>query len=104
MPRYCEHQDVTLKDGTVAHMFVCHSGPDPRQRCAICGVKGADRLCDWEMGNGKTCDRPLCRRCASHPIPTFGKPETAEIDYCPEHYAIYKVQMREIKSDVPGEL
>jgi hypothetical protein len=56
------------------------------------------------MGKGKTCDQPLCRRCAGHPIPEFGKPESAEIDYCPEHYGMYKARMLDIKKDSPLEL
>jgi hypothetical protein len=97
MPRWCEHIDMPMKDGKVAHRIVCHSGPDPRTRCSVCGRKGADRLCDWLIGNGKTCDKPLCRHCAGHPVPVFGKPETADIDYCPEHYALYRGQSFEIK-------
>jgi len=46
--------------------FVC--GPKPRrQRCA-CG-KPADLLCDWKLGDGKTCDAPLCAACAIEPAP-----------------------------------
>ncbi len=32
-----------------------------------------------------------------------GKPETGDTDYCPEHYAMYKAQMLEIKKDSPLE-
>ena len=88
MPRWCEH--VELENG--GYMILCHSGPDPRAKCVVCGVKGADRLCDWPVGNGKTCDRPLCRRCARHPVPEFGKEESADTDYCPEHMAMYKAR------------
>lgn len=44
-------------------------------RCA-CG-KPAEQLCDWKLGEGKTCSRPVCLRCTVSPAP--GK------DLCPEH-------------------
>ena len=105
MPRWCEHRDLppTPNMPGGGHIILCHSGPDPRQRCVACGVKGADRLCDWPMGDGKTCDRPLCRRCSRRPLLVFGEPETADIDYCSEHRAMYKARMLEIKKDSPLE-
>lgn len=100
MPRWSERID--LEGG--GYMIVCHSGADPRKKCVVCGVKGADRLCDWPMGDGKTCDRVLCRRCAQRPAPVFGKPDMGEVDYCPEHMAMHRLQQREIKADAPGDL
>lgn len=92
MPRWCEHVDLPPSPNMPGgvHMIVCHSGKDPRTKCVVCGVKGADRLCDYPVAGDKTCDRPLCRRCAMRPAPVFGKPETADIDYCPEHMVMYK--------------
>jgi hypothetical protein len=33
------------------------------QFCAFCNMR-ADLLCDGKMPDGKTCDKPVCRRCA----------------------------------------
>lgn len=44
-----------------------------------CGCVGA-ALCDYPVGEGKTCDRILCRDtpCGHHVGP--------DIDYCRDHY------------------
>lgn len=44
--------------------------------CVACGGI-ADRECDWKLGRGKTCDKPVCSSCAEHPAP--------EKDLCPAH-------------------
>lgn len=46
-----------------------------RKRCA-CGA-WSTRLCDHDMGNGKTCDKPMCERCAKRIGPN--------LDLCKEH-------------------
>lgn len=43
----------------------------------LCGWAG-DYLCDYPVGNEKTCDRPMCDRCRHSVAP--------EIDYCGAHY------------------
>ena len=90
MPRWGE--TVQLPGG--GWMHIDYSGPkrEKPQPCCECG-KPSDRLCDWPAGEGKTCDRPLCRRHARQPVPEFGKPNP-DIDYCPEHYAMYQEQRR----------
>ncbi len=47
---------VKIPGGITA--IVCGSRPRPK-RCG-CGAR-ADLLCDWKLGNGKTCDKPICR-------------------------------------------
>ena len=42
----------------------------------------ADYLCDWPMGNGKTCDHKLCDMHA-HPI-------ADDRHLCPIHAAVFK--------------
>jgi hypothetical protein len=42
----------------------------------------ADSLCDFPVGNGKTCDRPLCEHCASEVGP--------DLHYCPAHAAEWR--------------
>ena len=91
MPRYGERR--VLPNGTV--MFIDYNAaPRRHEKCVVCG-RYADRLCDWKMPNGKDCDRPLCRECARRPPVEFGKPKTAEIDYCPEHHAMWQAQTRQ---------
>lgn len=60
--------------------IVC--GPRPRrQKCSSCGA-GAGLLCDWKLGGGKTCDKPICRACAMEVEP--------EKHLCREHQAAYR--------------
>jgi len=75
-----------MPDGNV--MFIDYSGPPKKEeKCIVCG-RYSDRLCDWTFkSSGRVCSRPICRECAWRPPVDFGKPETAEIDYCPEHKA-----------------
>mgnify|MGYP007030462533 CR=1 FL=1 len=49
-----------------------------RQLCDECG-RAATLLCDWKVSERRsgTCDRPICRTCATSPAP--------EKDLCPEH-------------------
>lgn len=59
-----------------ARGWVCVRGPQPRPKCHLCGRPGG-LLCDYPAGPGKTCDRPLCRRCALH--------LDRDTDWCPSH-------------------
>lgn len=43
--------------------FICTR--EREKRCG-CGNRGVF-LCDWKIGDGKTCDAPLCGRCALSP-------------------------------------
>lgn len=61
-----------LEDGRLAH--ICGElGP----HCGECSGVG-DYLCDYPVGDGKTCDRPLCEHHAKEVAP--------EIHYCPSHW------------------
>jgi hypothetical protein len=67
---------VKLPNGASA--IVC--GPRPRSKpCSHpgCGVRHASKLCDWPIGGGKTCDKPLCEAHAVHVGP--------DTDYCRGH-------------------
>ena len=65
------------KDTYGNHIFICGS-KDLGPRCRECSDLG-DYLCDYPVGNEKTCDAPLCREHAF---------EVAEdTHYCPAHFA-----------------
>ena len=57
--------------------FACRRGGRTR-RCSSCRAATATQLCDYPLANGKTCDRPLCRRCAV-------KQPGRDMDFCPPH-------------------
>jgi len=62
----CDPFVVTLPDGSTVKGFVCSRGQKQPPRCK-CGRK-APLLCDQPLTGpktGKTCDRPLCERCAT---------------------------------------
>ncbi len=69
---------IKLDNGGVA--IVC----TPRQRakrCSACG-RAARLLCDWKIGDGKTCDKPICAMHAQ---------EVGEDKHlCPEHQEQYR--------------
>lgn len=67
----------TLKIGeTVA--IVC--GPRARRKRCACGETGRF-LCDWKIGKGRTCDKPLCKEHA--------KQVGEDKHICPKHAADY---------------
>lgn len=61
--------------------IVCSRGQRPPD-IGMCQTDGcsarAERLCDWPAGEGKTCDKKICPRCAKRVGP--------DKDYCEEHY------------------
>lgn len=55
--------------------FICGDlGP----HCTNCGTVG-DVLCDYPVGDGKTCDRQICQGCAHLIGP--------DLHYCIPHFA-----------------
>ena len=64
-------------------IMMCGEGIRP---CEFCGHI-ADFLCDAPIGDGRTCDLPLCREHKYH-RPDIG----VNIDYCPHHKDIGKVK------------
>ncbi len=76
-------QKVIRQQG-IGAVWLCGDGP-PAPTCSRCGSL-SERLCDYPLGDGKTCDLPLCWECAVEQMPAY---ETAEsIDYCPQHALI----------------
>lgn len=71
---YCRAKQSTV--GEI--MFLCGDlGP----HCGDCAGIG-DFLCDYPVGDGKTCDRPMCFE-HSHEI-------APEIHYCDAHYRMWQ--------------
>lgn len=67
-----------------ALVICCSRGSSSRSRlCSSCGRPGATQLCDYKLANGKTCDRPLCTRCAVVQKPEWGQGD--RVDFCPAH-------------------
>jgi len=59
-------------------VFVCGKGI---RSCDNCGQL-SEYLCDYPVGEGKTCDLAICKQCRIH----IGK-----YDFCPVHFEINKV-------------
>jgi RNA polymerase subunit RPABC4/transcription elongation factor Spt4 len=68
---------IRMADGTVAHVRVAK---ERARRCKVCGRKTGSRwqrLCDFVLANGKTCDLLMCSNCAEATGP--------DTDLCPVH-------------------
>ena len=76
----CDVHDFISPDGKPVRVIACSRGPKVRRPCSVLGCPGSsEALCDWPMpGEGKTCDRELCRQ--------HRKPVGRNRDYCPEHF------------------
>lgn len=72
-------------DGT--RWVACSRGS--RATCKWCG-READLLCDHSV-NDKTCDAPVCSRCATH---------VGALDYCPPH-GRFEAKRSEALSEAP---
>lgn len=86
MPCYVkvEPERVEMEDGRIVRrgghpMFMC--GPGDDEHCFSCGWFG-DYLCDYPVGEGKTCDRMMCDDHKNGVAP--------EVDYCDVHYAEWR--------------
>lgn len=49
--------------------------------CVTCRVP-AERLCDWKVGNGRTCDKGICLEHTMSPAP--------DKDLCPTHAEMWR--------------
>jgi len=53
-----------MPGGSVLHINRGHS-TGARRTCKFCGQKYREgKLCDFPVGNGRTCDAEMCDRCA----------------------------------------
>lgn len=62
----------------ISKVFVCG---DLGEHCSDCAGFG-DYLCDYPVGEGKTCDRHMCDDHANEIAPN--------LHYCDAHYAMWK--------------
>lgn len=70
--------------------WMCGPAFEGSSTCRVCGHL-ATKLCDYPVGDGKTCDSALCDH---HTLSPAG-----DIDYCPEHakeYGLYQPQTKPI--------
>lgn len=71
-------------------VIVCSRGR--RVWCSTCGHREATKLCDFKFTGasaGKTCDKPLCSRCAVK-MKALGD----DVDYCGPHHRFYEGSLR----------
>lgn len=77
----CDSFSGKDKDGREFRGIVCTRGRQP-PRLPMCWVSHCSspgvKLCDWPVGDGKTCDRSICGRHAKNVGP--------DKDYCPGHW------------------
>jgi len=67
------------KEGTAGQtVFICG---DLGDHCADCSALG-EFLCDFPVGDGKTCDRPICEEHAHEIAP--------ELHYCDAHLKMWQ--------------
>lgn len=71
--------------------YICGSGVETSDVCRFCGHL-AEHLCDYPVGDGKTCDLPLCGECRTKvAVPTDLRTRIdigEAFDLCPTHVAI----------------
>lgn len=82
-----------IEKGVVIGHMCGQDGDDIRlDQCYECGSNWpeAEFLCDFPVGQDKTCDRVLCKACSK----LVGR----DMHYCPTHY----VEYREYKKSSAG--
>lgn len=87
-----------MPDGTVMHVNRGHS-TGPKRICKFCGQKYREgKLCDFPVGNGRTCDAQMCGGCArtlgaqNSDVGNGMKRLGDTIDVCPIHRGKAMVQ------------
>lgn len=75
-------------NGSVIHLNVARGR---KKKCPFCKIGIVSKLCDYPVGNGKTCDAEMCDGCKrtlgyqeTEFAPGFKKPNDT-IDVCPIH-------------------
>lgn len=66
------------REGSKGVTFLCGKlGP----ACSFCGWV-SEFLCDFPVGDGKTCDRKMCADCA--------REVASDTHYCDDHYGMWR--------------
>lgn len=78
-----------------AIVSVAGAAPPVRQ-CCNCH-RTATRLCDWKIGSGRTCDKPMCPTAACGSSPAPGK------DLCPAHTRAWAARQKEKGPDANAQ-
>jgi hypothetical protein len=66
----------TIRDANGNVTFIL-CGRRRHQPCKFCHERAVEKLCDYPVAKGKTCDAGMCAACATNIAP--------ELDYCPTH-------------------
>ena len=74
---------VRFPDGSTP--IVCGGHARRRRPCVHCGGRG-EKLCDHTNSDGRTCDAPLCARCALS-VPGRNR------DYCRNHAPYHRAEV-----------
>ncbi len=72
----CEPFEIVTESGETIRGIMCSRGHQPRPKCIECG-QPAPYLCDFPVGTGKTCDKPLCGK--------HRRKVSRRVDYCLDH-------------------
>jgi hypothetical protein len=73
-----ERYEIAVRESAKTAMFICG---DLGGHCTECAAPG-DNLCDYPVGDGKTCDRPLCDDHA--------KQVANDVHYCRDHFIMWR--------------
>lgn len=78
-------------NGETVHINYGRGGKKPKP-CSFCHKRPTSKLCDYPVGDGKTCDAGMCDQCATRqgyqdtPVGTSGlKRMNDTVDLCPDH-------------------
>jgi hypothetical protein len=73
-----EHYEAAARENQPATMFI---KGDLGPHCTECSAPG-DNLCDYPVGDEKTCDRPMCD--------DHGRSVAADTHYCRDHFIMWR--------------
>lgn len=72
-----ERYEVTVRERGMSHMHI-HGDLGPH--CTECAAP-SENLCDYPVGDDKTCDRPLCDE--------HSRGVESDIHYCRDHWVMW---------------
>jgi hypothetical protein len=60
--------------------------------CWFCRERIVTKLCDFPLGNGKTCSAKMCNVCATEAARPVTPRKSRHVDYCPTHKGQVAIQ------------